>query len=89
MLHALHEYMNLDIPFYGINCGTVGFLMNQFDDDSLPERLETAKTEIIHPLNMIATTSDGKEHHALAVNEVSLLRSSSQAANLRIKIEEK
>lgn len=86
MLRCLHEYMKLDIPFYGINCGTVGFLMNQYGDDGLTKRLELTKTEIINPLNMIAKTHDGLEHHALSVNEVSLLRSSRQAANLRISI---
>lgn len=87
MLHCLHEYMGLDLPFYGINCGTVGFLMNQHNDDDLIKKLESSKTEIISPLNMIAKAADGSEHHALAVNEVSLLRSSRQAANLRISID--
>lgn len=86
MLRCLHEYMKLDIPFYGINCGTVGFLMNQYDDNGLTKRLAVTKTEIINPLNMIAKTKDGLEQHALSVNEVSLLRSSRQAANLRISI---
>jgi NAD+ kinase len=87
MLRCLHEYMNYDIPFYGINCGSVGFLMNEYHDNNLPERLSSTKTEIINPLHMIAKTKGGSEQHALAVNEVSLLRSSGQAANLRISID--
>ena len=88
MLHCLHEYMNLNIPFFGINCGTVGFLMNEQKDIDLLERLSKTKIEIINPLHMIAKTKDGKEHHALAVNEVSMLRSSRQAANLCIRIDD-
>ncbi len=87
MLHCLHEYMNLDVPFYGINCGTVGFLMNEYSDGNLQDMVESAKTEVINPLHMIAKTKDGSEQHALAVNEVSLLRSSRQVANLRISID--
>lgn len=87
MLHCLHEYRNLDKPFYGINCGSVGFLMNEHHNNDLPNRVNSAKTEIINPLHMIAKTRNGSEQHALAVNEVSLLRSSSQAANLRISID--
>lgn len=87
MLHCLHKYMSLDVPFYGINCGSVGFLMNEKKEIDLSERLEKAKTEIIKPLHMVAKTKDGKEQHALAVNEVSMLRSSRQAANLRINVD--
>ncbi len=87
MLHCLHKYMNLGKPFYGINCGTVGFLMNEYKDNDLPKRVCSAKTEVINPLHMIAKTKDGTEQHALAVNEVSLLRSSKQVANLRISID--
>jgi NAD+ kinase len=87
MLHCLHEYRNLDKPFYGINCGSVGFLMNEYNDADLQSLVNNAKTEVINPLHMIAKTKNGSEHHALAVNEVSLLRSSRQAANLRISID--
>jgi NAD+ kinase len=87
MLHCLHEYMALDLPFYGINCGTVGFLMNEHNTLDLLQKLVNAKTELISPLHMVAKTKDGMEQHALAVNEVSLLRSSRQAANLRINID--
>lgn len=87
MLHCLHQYMQIDKAFYGINCGTVGFLMNEFHETNLPNLVTAAKTEVINPLHMVATTQDGTVHHALAVNEVSLLRSSRQAANLRINID--
>lgn len=87
MLHCLHQYMDLGLPFFGINCGTIGFLMNELNDMDLIQRLQKSKTEIINPLHMVAKTTDGKEHHALAVNEVSMLRGSRQAANLRIEID--
>jgi len=87
MLHCLHEYMQLDKPFYGINCGSVGFLMNEYRDNDLYSRLASAKTEVITPLQMIAHARDGKSEHALAVNEVSLLRSSKQVAKLRISVD--
>lgn len=87
MLHCLHEYMQYDIPFYGINCGTVGFLMNEYQGNDLSHKVQNSKTEVINPLCMVAKTKDGSEHYALAVNEVSLLRSSRQAANLRINID--
>jgi NAD+ kinase len=88
MLHCLHEYMQLDKPFYGINCGSVGFLMNENRDDDLYARLASAKTEVITPLQMTSITRDGKKEYALAVNEVSLLRSSKQVAKLRISVDE-
>ncbi|MDT8328364.1 MAG: NAD kinase [Roseovarius sp.] len=87
MLHTLHRTQNLDIPVYGMNRGTVGFLMNEYSEDDLPERLEAAVEEVINPLSMRAESSDGKIHSALAINEVSLLRAGPQAAKLRISID--
>ena len=89
MLHSLHQFQALGKPVYGINCGTVGFLMNEANIKSraeLLERLESAKTTLLHPLKMSVETSDGKTiiHHA--INEVSLLRQTSQAARIRIYI---
>lgn len=86
MLHALHQTRVLDKPVYGMNRGTVGFLMNPFQVDDLPERLAKAEEAIIHPLEMLAQDTSGKIHEALAINEVSLFRSRSQAANLKITI---
>lgn len=87
MLHALHEYMNRNVPIYGMNCGSVGFLMNPFGEDDPHEVFEQAKPVTLHPLRMTTTTSDGKEHKALAINEVSLLRETNQAAHLRISVD--
>lgn len=89
MLHCLHEYMDCNIPFYGMNCGTVGFLLNEFREENLLHRINFATQEVLHPLNMIAKDREGKEHHALAINEVSLLRETRQAAKLRLSIDEK
>ncbi|MDB2414670.1 NAD kinase [Rickettsiales bacterium] len=87
MLHCLHEYMHLKKPIYGMNCGTIGFLMNDYKDKNLINYINNAKEQILHPLKMTAKTSNGKKHTALAINEVSLLRHSKQAANIRISID--
>ena len=89
MLQSQHQYMNSGIPIYGMNKGTVGFLMNEFSAESLPDRLESAIESRIHPLNMSAIDSEGKTHQALAINEVSLFRQSHQAAKLKIVIDGK
>lgn len=87
MLQCLHQSMNTGTPIYGMNRGSVGFLMNEFARDHLRERLAAAKPAIIHPLAMRATTVDGEVADALAINEVSLLRQSYQAAKLRISVD--
>jgi NAD+ kinase len=87
MLQALHTYMNTGKPIYGMNRGSVGFLMNDYSPDDLIARIEAAKTETIHPLAMMARTGDGREATALAINEVSMLRQSYQAAKLRIVVD--
>ena len=89
MLQTLHGTMHLDLPVYGMNCGTIGFLMNEFVEDDLPERLGAAQEERINPLKMIAGCTDGTKHNALAINEVSLLRAGPQAAKLQISIDGK
>jgi len=89
MLRALHEFMNTGKPIYGMNRGSVGFLMNEFRDDDLIERLRAAETTAIHPLKMDATDISGAEHRARAINEVSFLRQTYQAAKLRISIDNK
>ena len=89
MLHALHEYMDSGTPIYGMNCGTIGFLMNEYGDDHLMERLANAVTTDINPLVMTAWDKAGGEHTAYAFNEVSLLRQSYQAAHLKILIDGK
>ncbi|MEM9031682.1 MAG: NAD kinase [Pseudomonadota bacterium] len=87
MLETLHSTMALDVPVYGMNCGTIGFLMNEFSEQDLPARLGTAVEEVINPLSMTATRADGTTREALAINEVSLLRAGPQAAKLRISVD--
>ncbi len=89
MLQTLHATETLDIPVYGMNRGTVGFLMNAFAADDLPLRLAQAEETVINPLSMVATTTTGEIHRALAINEVSLLRAGPQAAKLRITVDGK
>jgi NAD+ kinase len=89
MLQTLHSTQELDVPVYGMNRGTVGFLMNEYSADDLVERLNAAVEEVINPLAMTALTVDGQMHEALAINEVSLLRAGPQAAKLRITVDSK
>ncbi len=87
MLQTLHATQDLPAPVYGMNRGTVGFLMNEYSEADLPGRLARAEEEIINPLAMKAVTVDGEVHEALAINEVSLIRNGPQAAKLRITID--
>ncbi len=87
MLQTLHATEGRDIPVYGMNCGTIGFLMNSFSLDGLPERLAAAEETVINPLAMRAEMRGGGIVEALAINEVSLLRAGPQAAKLRISID--
>ncbi|MEM5475309.1 NAD kinase [Pacificibacter sp. AS14] len=89
MLQTLHSTMHLDTPVYGMNCGTVGFLMNEFREGDLIDRLTVAEEEVIHPLSMVAQDGDGVQHNMLAINEVSLLRAGPQAAKLRVSVDGK
>jgi len=89
ILHCLHKYMEYNVPIYGINRGTVGFLLNSFDEEQLLTRLEEARCERMHPLFMKAITASGQIRYALAFNEVALIRKSQQAANIRIKVDDK
>ncbi|MCB1342259.1 MAG: NAD kinase [Pseudooceanicola sp.] len=89
MLRTLHATQALEVPVYGMNRGTIGFLMNEYHEYDLPERLQAAKEEVIHPLSMRAMDRDGRLHRALAINEVSLLRAGPQAARLRISVDGK
>lgn len=87
MLHTLHQTMDIGAPVYGMNRGTVGFLMNDYDEEGLIERLGAAERAGINPLRMIAEDGDGKVTEALAINEVSLLRMTRQAAKIRISLD--
>lgn len=87
MLQTLHKFMNTGKPIYGINCGSVGFMMNEFHEDGLVERLAAAVETKVHPLAMRARDARGRRHKTYAINEVSLLRQSYQAAKLRVLID--
>ena len=89
MLQTLHRFMKSGKPIYGMHRGTVGFLMNDFREDGLPERLAEAETTLIHPLLMRALDAKGQRHEAYAINEVSLFRQKYQAARLRILVDGK
>lgn len=89
MLQALRDFMNTGTPIYGMNRGSVGFLMNEFSVDNLCERILAAQMETIRPLVMIAETENSAPVEALAINEVSLFRQSYQAAKVRISIDGK
>jgi len=87
VLSTLHATDHLPTPVYGMNRGTVGFLMNAYEEDHLRERLAGAELAEINPLRMRATTAAGAAHEALAINEVSLLRAGPQAARLKISVD--
>jgi NAD+ kinase len=86
MLQTLHRFMGTGKPIYGMNRGSVGFLMNVFGVENLLDRLENAERSVVHPLLMVARDATGTAHTARPINEVSLLRQSYQAAKLRIHI---
>jgi NAD+ kinase len=88
MLQTLHNFLARGVPIYGMNFGSVGFLMNELHEDDLLEKLDAAKPAKIHPLLMTARSARGDEK-ALAFNEVSLLRQTRQAAKLRIILDGK
>jgi len=88
LLETLHETLKLGVPVYGMNRGSVGFLLNDFHEEGLPERIAEAQRVTLDPLRMIATTAAGITE-ALAFNEVSLLRETRQAAKLRIAVDGK
>ncbi|MDP6689957.1 MAG: NAD kinase [Alphaproteobacteria bacterium] len=87
MLSVLHETRHLSLPIYGMNQGTVGFLMNAFSLDDLPNRLRSAQRALVHPLAMTATDATGALHQAIAINEVSVFRETRQAAKISITID--
>jgi NAD+ kinase len=87
MLQTLHRTMEDPKPIYGMNRGSVGFLMNEYSDRDLPKRLAAARPSIIHPLLMRAADIKGGHTRARAINEVSMLRQVSQAAKLRITVD--
>jgi len=89
LLQTVHKYLRQGVPIFGMNRGSVGFLLNDFAEDDLVERILKSESTLISPLRMNATSRDGRAHEALAFNEVSLLRQSHQGAKLRILIDGK
>jgi NAD+ kinase len=87
MLETLHQELGRTTPVYGMNCGSVGFLMNAYSEDDLPARLARAQGVRLHPLRMHAITQSGAVEEALALNEVSLLRQLRQTAKIRISVD--
>ena len=86
LLHALHDYRHLGIPFYGVNSGSIGFLMNEVTPEEFAAKLEAATETLIYPLEMTAVDSHNKTHRAIAFNETSIFRLTNQAAKFRIKV---
>jgi NAD+ kinase len=89
MLQTLHSFLDASKPIYGMNFGSIGFLMNEYREEGLGERLDAAEMARVHPLRMRARTRGGQMSEALAFNEVSLLRQTRQAAKIRIVVDDK
>ena len=89
MLQSLHRFMSSGKRIFGMNRGSVGFLMNEYRDNGLAERIAVAIPETIRPLEMVVQTEEGRAYKAIAINEVSLLRQSYQAAKLKIMVDGK
>jgi NAD+ kinase len=87
MIESLHRFMDRGVPIYGMNRGTVGFLMNRYDATGLVARIEAAQAATLHPLRMRATCSSGETAEGRAINEVSLLRETRYAAHLRLSVD--
>lgn len=87
MLRTLHNTQELPAPVYGMNRGTIGFLMNEYSETDLIDRLDAAEETVLNPLSMRAKDQSGTIHEFLAINEVSLLRAGPQAAKLRITVD--
>lgn len=89
MLETLHAALKVRKPIFGMNMGSVGFLMNDFEENGLVERIAQASPTVVHPLAMRAVTVTGEERTGLAINEVSLLRQTRQSAKLAISVDDR
>jgi NAD+ kinase len=87
MLETLHGAFDSGAPIYGMNLGTVGFLLNSYDPERLEERISAAASVYLHPLRMSVTLDGGEVRSGVAINEVSVFRETRQAAALRIVID--
>ena len=88
LLHAMHDMVGKGVPVFGMNRGSVGFLLNEYREDALPERIAKAQKVVLHPLRMMATGMDGRQAEAIAFNEVSLLRETRQTAKIEIVVDD-
>ena len=89
MLHQMHNLYHLNVDLYGMNCGTIGFLLNEFSSDDLLEKVQKAKKAKIYPLIMKSENQQGEKQEKIAFNEVSLLREARQSVDITIKIDGK
>lgn len=89
MLETIHRVLPLRLPVYGMNCGSVGFLMNTFNEDDLTVRIANAQEAVLYPLRMRAITDTGEVQEALAFNEVSLLRQLRQTSKIRVTVDDR
>ena len=87
MLETLHRFMERQVPIFGMNRGTIGFLMNVYKETGLIKRLANAQTVELRPLSMKARTVDGETYEAISINEVSFLRETRQAGKLKISVD--
>lgn len=87
MLRALHTYKDLRVPLYGMNLGTIGFMLNTYKEEDLCAHVMAAQRFTIHPLKMMALDAAGAKHEALAFNEVSVLRETHATAHIRITVD--
>ena len=89
MLEAIKSYMSHNLPLFGLNYGSIGFLMNASNKDNLIKRINLSQSIVIAPLSMKVKSFDGNSHEAIAINEVSLLRETHQASKIKISIDDK
>jgi len=89
MLQTLHQVIGREVPIFGMNRGTVGFLMNRYGEENLLERIERAEPFTLHPLHMVATRVDGGTVEALAINDIHVLRETRLTARIRISVDGK
>jgi NAD+ kinase len=89
MLNSLKKYAKFKKPFYGINCGTYGFLLNKYTSQNLDKKIARAKKTIINPLQIISCNRKTYKKPLIAVNEVSLFRQTKQTVSLKLEIEKK
>ena len=89
MLEAIKSHMSHNLPLFGLNYGSIGFLMNASNKDDLIKRINLSQSIVIAPLSMKVKSFDGNSHEAIAINEVSLLRETHQASKIKISIDDK